>query len=137
LSSGVGWQVGDHSGGVHSAATVAKGHFVNVTFVSVGQGIGHTDADVFIVDGIVFVHKNFTGHRIMDFQKSSNIGKCGLHYHARFSTKICWVAGSKIFTKPCTLIDPVSLGLAVVGRLVVELAGGCAVFEFMLYLPWL
>jgi len=34
-------------------------------------------------------------------------------------------------------MDPVSLGLAVEGRLVVELVAGCAVFEFMLYLPWL
>lgn len=34
-------------------------------------------------------------------------------------------------------MDPVSLGRAVVGRLVAELVAGCAVFEFMLYLPWL
>ena len=34
-------------------------------------------------------------------------------------------------------MDPVSLGRAFVGWLVVELVAGCAVFEFMLYLPWL
>ena len=39
-------------------------------------------------------------------------------------------------------MEPVSLGRVVVGRVVVgrlvaELVAGCAVFEFMLYLPWL